>query len=110
MLSVRGGVKLNTDDEGNDGLEMATRQGFGIAIQELKNSVGVHELNDTHSVLFVEPGDVGGEVTSVFVKAGGLGGFDGSLIIFEGDSAFFEWVSDTGLEISAVACFLDAFR
>jgi hypothetical protein len=75
----------------------------------LKNGFGVHELNDTHGVLLVEPGDSSGEVMSVFVKTGGIDGFDAALIVFEGDSAFLEGVSDTESEVADVSCFLDDF-
>jgi hypothetical protein len=48
---------------------MTTIQGFGLTIRYLENAFGVHKLDDSHCVLFVEPGYTSGEVTGILVEA-----------------------------------------
>jgi hypothetical protein len=87
---------------------MATAERFGVDISELDNGLSIHELDDAHCVLLVEPRNTGGEVTSIVMEEGWFDGLDGALIILEGVRAITKWVTNAGSEITNVDGLLDA--
>jgi hypothetical protein len=89
---------------------MASRKGLGITIRELNNCIGVHQLDDTHGILLVTPGDSGGKVASVCVNMGRLDFYNSAFIVFKGYGTLPKGIANAGCEVTDVTCRLDTFR
>jgi hypothetical protein len=65
---------------------MLTANGIDITIRQLKGSLSIQKFDDTHCILFIEPGYMSVKMMGVFVQPGSLDGFNDALVLFEGGS------------------------